>query len=115
MTDETAAARLARYRETWLASPLVATGENGVPDVARLEPLWRWSDFFATGCVRHPEVIAELCRSGVIERRYTGGELASRLAHELRDTADEETLERGLRQFRQREMSEIKAVFARYA
>jgi glutamate-ammonia-ligase adenylyltransferase len=107
MTDETAAARLARYREAWLAASAVAAAGGALPDTAKLEPLWGWSDFFATGCIRHPEVIAELCRSGVIERSYTGGELASRLAHELCDTADEEALGRVLRQFRQREMLRI--------
>ena len=105
MSDESAAARLARFREQWRALPGVSG--PGYPGLERLETLWSWSDFFAVTSVRHPALIADLCGSGVIERAYAGGEMAARLEAVLADVGDETALERGLRQFRQREMLRI--------
>ena len=107
MTDESAAARLARYREAWLSAPAVQHGGPAFPDIGRLERLWSWSDFLATACTRNPALIGELFRSGVMERGYRGGELAARLERQLADVADETGLERALRLFRQREMLRI--------
>jgi glutamate-ammonia-ligase adenylyltransferase len=105
MSDESAAARLARFREQWLALPGVSG--PGYPAPERLERLWSWSDFFAVTSVRHPAQIADLCGSGVIERAYAGGEMAARLETALADVGDEAALEHGLRQFRQHEMLRI--------
>jgi glutamate-ammonia-ligase adenylyltransferase len=107
MTEESVAARLVRYREAWLTAPEVAEQPGSFPSAGRLEPLWQWSEFFAQACVRSPTLIGELCRSGIIERPYAGGEMAARLERLLTDVDDETGLERALRQFRRREMLRI--------
>ncbi len=106
MTEQSTASRLARYREAWQAST-AAFAARDLPSMARLEPVWAWSDFFAKTSLREPQLLIDLAASGVVERAYLDGELAARLSERLQTIDDEPGLERALRQFRQYEMMRI--------
>ncbi len=107
MTDETVAARLARYRETWRAAPSVDELADSLPPAAQREALWAQSDFAAQICLREPALLAELYRDGLLDRAYAGGEMADSLAQRLAGSDDEDALATALRRFRRREMLRI--------
>ena len=66
MTEEAAAERLERYRDTWRKTPGVADLGAQLPDPARMERLWGSSDFLAQACLRDPALLARLHTSGLL-------------------------------------------------
>ena len=104
MTEEAAAARLERYRDAWRNTPGVADLAAQLPDPARMEQLWGWSDYLAQVCLRDPPSLARLHTSGLLDRAYRAHEMQAALAAALSGVQDEASLESVLRQFRQREM-----------
>ena len=104
MSEESAAARLERYRNAWRNTPGVADLAPSLPDSGRLEQLWAWSDFAAQACLRHPSLLAELHASGLLDRPCREPEMARALATMLVAAQDEAGLEAALRRFRQRQM-----------
>ena len=107
MTEESAAARLERYREAWQQAPGVTDRETAFPDVGRMEQVWAWSDYVAKACLRDPQLLAGLHTEGLLERCREQGEMAAALAQMLRDADEEVLLESALRRFRRREMVRI--------
>ncbi|MCG6966786.1 MAG: bifunctional [glutamate--ammonia ligase]-adenylyl-L-tyrosine phosphorylase/[glutamate--ammonia-ligase] adenylyltransferase [Chromatiaceae bacterium] len=107
MNEESAAARLERYRSSWQATPAVAELAPDLPDSGQLEQVWRFSDYVAQVCLRRPQLLADLYRRGLLDRPYLAGEMAGGLAAALQDVADEAALEAVVRRFRQREMVRI--------
>mgnify|MGYP000494157735 CR=1 FL=1 len=102
MTEESAAARLERYREAWQQAPGVRDLETAFPDVGRMEQVWAWSDYVAKACLRDPQLLADLHAEGLLDRRREQGEMADALAAMLRDADEEVLLESALRRFRRR-------------
>jgi len=107
MTEESAALRLQRYRDAWRIAPGVVDSASVFPDVERMEKVWGWSDYVAQVCLRNPRLLAELHASGLLDRGYHDGEMASALAGLLDGVDDEAALDAGLRRFRRREMVRI--------
>ncbi len=107
MTEESAALRLQRYRDAWRTAPGVVDSTTGFPDVERMEKVWGWSDYVAQVCLRKPRLLADLHASGLLDRCYRDGEMASALSARLDGVDGETALEAGLRRFRQREMVRI--------
>ena len=107
MTEESAAARLERYREAWQQAPGVMDRETAFPDVGRMEQVWAWSDYVAKACLRDPQLLAGLHTEGLLDRCREPGEMAAALAQMLRDADEEVLLESALRRFRRREMVRI--------
>ncbi len=82
------------------------------------ERVWACSEFVAESCTRYPEVLADLRASGDLDRPYAAAEDDSaqrrrvslhlaRLRDALGDSPGEDTLRRGLRRMRRREMVRI--------
>ena len=107
MTEESAAARLERYREAWQQVPGVMDRETAFPDVGRMEQVWAWSDYVAKACLRDPQLLAGLHTEGLLDRCREQGEMAAALAQMLHDADEEVLLESALRRFRRREMVRI--------
>jgi glutamate-ammonia-ligase adenylyltransferase len=107
MTEESAAARLQRYREAWQQVPGVMDGETAFPDLGRTQQVWAWSDYVAKACLRDPQLLAGLHAEGLLDRCREQGEMAAALAVMLRDADEEALLESALRRFRRREMVRI--------
>ncbi len=62
------------------------------------------SEFIASWCIRNPEKLAELIQSGDLDQSYQATQWWQSLEARVEYGADEADLDRGLRQFRQREM-----------
>lgn len=107
MTEESAAARLERYRNAWRDAPGVVDSTADFPDVERMELVWGWSEYVAQTCLRNPQLLADLHASGLLDRCRASGEMAGSLAATLEGVDDDIALESGLRRFRQREMVRI--------
>ena len=71
------------------------------------ERVFPFSDFVASGCTRFPAVLAELVESGRLEQTYRADAYADGLKTLLTDVEEQKTLEKRLRQFRNREMIRI--------
>ena len=107
MSEEPAAARLARYLDAWRAAPSVSELADVLPPLKSITALWAQSDFAAQTCLRDPGALAELQRDGLLDRAYAGGEMADELAWRLEGIDDEDALIAVLRLFRRREMLRI--------
>ncbi len=69
--------------------------------------VWEGSDFVAQHCLKQPELLMRLQRSGAFTRSYADGEMDSQLVEALTEVADEPTLHRELRRFRNAQMVRI--------
>jgi glutamate-ammonia-ligase adenylyltransferase len=65
------------------------------------------SEFVAHTCTQHPEVLAELIRSGDLERGYTAGWITTAVQHATGTVTDDAGLKQALRLIRRREMVRI--------
>jgi len=72
-----------------------------------LPRVWACSEVSARLCIRTPEVLFDLDRSGDLLRSYSDEEYRSRIDTALVDVTDEVTLAKVLRRFRQREWLRI--------
>ena len=72
-----------------------------------LARVWACSEFVARSCQQRPELLAELCADGALERAYEPQELRRRLVGALAGVTDNDGLNRQLRRFRLREMVRI--------
>lgn len=75
--------------------------------LADLPLVWATSDFVCQLCTRHPQLLRSLSDSGDLLSTYAPAHYSEMLAHQLVDIADEASLHRCLRLFRQREMLRI--------
>ena len=107
MSEEPAAARLARYLDAWRAAPSIAELADALPPLEGIKALWAQSDFAAQTCLRDPGALGELQRDGLLDRAYAGGEMADELRRRLDGIDDEDALIAVLRLFRRREMLRI--------
>ena len=73
MAEESAAARLQRYREAWRQASGGMDGETAFPDIGRMEQVWAWSDYVAKACLRDPQLLAGLHAEGLLDRRREQG------------------------------------------
>lgn len=69
--------------------------------------VWEGSDFVAQYCLRQPEQLMQLQRSGVLGRSYADGEMERLLGDRLAEVIDETALQRELRRFRNEQMVRI--------
>ncbi|MEX0732352.1 MAG: bifunctional [glutamate--ammonia ligase]-adenylyl-L-tyrosine phosphorylase/[glutamate--ammonia-ligase] adenylyltransferase [Aquisalimonadaceae bacterium] len=69
--------------------------------------VWSCSPFVARTCLRDPDLLPDLIRSGDLETAYAEGDMAERLTQRLQDVDGEDALNIQLRQFRSREMVRI--------
>ena len=69
--------------------------------------VWEASDYVAVAVARHPEVLADLIASGVLEQPHDAVALGINLDAALAETADEPGLQQALRRFRRSEMIRI--------
>ncbi|WP_029134556.1 bifunctional [glutamate--ammonia ligase]-adenylyl-L-tyrosine phosphorylase/[glutamate--ammonia-ligase] adenylyltransferase [Sedimenticola selenatireducens] len=74
---------------------------------AELLRVWEGSDFVAQHCLKQPELLMWLQRSGVLAHSYSDGELDRLLGARLDEVADEPALHRELRRFRNEQMVRI--------
>ncbi|WP_275099247.1 bifunctional [glutamate--ammonia ligase]-adenylyl-L-tyrosine phosphorylase/[glutamate--ammonia-ligase] adenylyltransferase [Sedimenticola hydrogenitrophicus] len=74
---------------------------------AELLRVWEGSDFVAQYCLKQPELLMRLQRSGELVRSYSDGDLERLLAERLTGVADEPALHRELRRFRNEQMVRI--------
>ena len=107
MSKESAADRLARYRDAWHLGPGAEQPAAELPSLEQLEAVWRWSDFAAQVCTRSPQLLADLVDGGLLNRAYRAGEMDARLSARLTDADAEEIVGTELRRFRQGEMLRI--------
>ncbi|QTA92765.1 bifunctional [glutamate--ammonia ligase]-adenylyl-L-tyrosine phosphorylase/[glutamate--ammonia-ligase] adenylyltransferase [Desulfonema magnum] len=91
----------------------VVIGEAGIssPDdpemTAELERVFAFSDFVTRSCIRNPELLEDLIKSGDLKKTYTAEEYDNKLKAMLSGTEDEANLGRVLRCVRRREMVRI--------
>jgi glutamate-ammonia-ligase adenylyltransferase len=96
-------------RRAWEA----VLGEQGItvpghPSLDRtLSRVWEASDFVATSCIRHPQLLPGLLDSGRLDRSYEAGEMERLLVAALEGVADDHALGAALRRFRREEMVRI--------
>ncbi len=108
MHEEPAAQRLDHYRSAWRdALGAADLGDASFPAVEHLERIWSASDFAAKTCLRHPDMLLELHRSGLLDHALDSGEMSALLAERLEGVGDEAALELALRRFRQLQMLRI--------
>jgi len=69
--------------------------------------IFAFSDFIARNCIRHPEILDSLIRSGDLQRPYLPEEYHTRIAGLISGAADADMLGKILRQTRCREMIRI--------
>jgi len=74
---------------------------------AELLRVWEGSDFVAQHCLRQPELLIRLQRSGVLAHSYSDGEMDRLLGDRLAEVADEPALHRELRRFRNEQIVRI--------
>lgn len=93
----------------WLEQPEAAKAAAGfAPEfTAQALRVWEGSEYVAQGCLRDPALLPALQMSGLLERPFEAGELAATLRERLSQTADEEGLQRSLRDFRRYQMVRI--------
>ncbi len=72
-----------------------------------LKRVFTFSDFVARSCIRNPEMLDLLIKSGDLQRSYPDDEYTCKLKALLSGVQEEETLGRFLRRFRRREMVRI--------
>lgn len=90
------------------ASPELATELRAAEGFeATLLKVWEGSDFVAQQCLKQPEQLMRLQRSGVLVRRYADDEIERLLGERLREVVDEAALHRELRCFRNEQMVRI--------
>ena len=100
------------HKNRWQAW-LHAAADRGLllePDDAlskEIEHVWEGSDYVAQSCIRYPELLQELVKSGDLQRSYPIGEMDSRLRLKLAGVSLEADLHQRLRQLRRREMVRI--------
>ncbi|MCU7924638.1 MAG: bifunctional [glutamate--ammonia ligase]-adenylyl-L-tyrosine phosphorylase/[glutamate--ammonia-ligase] adenylyltransferase [Candidatus Thiodiazotropha sp. (ex Dulcina madagascariensis)] len=73
----------------------------------RLLKVWEASDYVAQTSQRHPDLLPDLYRQGVLDRRLADGEMGERLAVGLAGVGDEAALSQCLRQYRRQQMVRI--------
>jgi glutamate-ammonia-ligase adenylyltransferase len=95
-----------RAWETALAEHEVAVPESPLL-VGTLPAVWEASDFVATTCIRHPQLLPSLLDAGRLERSYGEGEMDRMLGEALHGVADDQSLATALRLFRRAEMVRI--------
>jgi len=88
-----------RYQQSLKAMP-----ELPEAAAATLPRVWLCSEFVAQNCTRHPQLLADLIKSGDLQSTQSP---ASRVIAALQAVQDEAELSRSLRQVRRREMTRI--------
>ncbi len=97
-----------KWRQWQSASPELAAELRSVAGFeAALLQVWEGSDFVAQFCLKQPQQLVQLQRSGVLMARYADGEMARLLGERLAGVADETALHRELRRFRNEQMVRI--------
>ncbi len=90
-----------------------ALAERGVPIPDHpllgetLTPVWEASDYVVQSCIRHPNLLPELLRSGRLDRASAPGETDQLLAAALDGVEDAQSLSTRLRRFRRAEMVRV--------
>ncbi|WP_456413628.1 bifunctional [glutamate--ammonia ligase]-adenylyl-L-tyrosine phosphorylase/[glutamate--ammonia-ligase] adenylyltransferase [Thiolapillus sp.] len=100
------AERLESLLAQWSACPqaeMLATEDF----VHEQRQVWAASDYVAQTCLRHPDLLLDLVRDGVLDRALETGEMAAQLRVVLEEAADEAALLPALRRFRRRQMLRI--------
>ena len=72
-----------------------------------LPPVWACSHFVTRACLRDPELLDELLRTGDLEHSYPDDGFRSRILERTAGLTDPESLKVALRRFRRREMVRI--------
>ncbi len=82
---------------------------DGAPESLRpmLPRVWEGSNFVADTCLRHPDWLAWLARSGRLHERADATWLAGMLAESIPIDADDQVFLDGLRRFRRRQLARI--------
>ncbi len=75
--------------------------------IAELKRVWEASDYVAQSCMRAPDLLFALLESDALHSSYPQGEIARLLQQGLAQVADEESLHKGLRVFRNSQMVRI--------
>lgn len=97
-----------KWRHWQTVSPELATELCSVAGFeAELLRVWEGSDFVAQYCLKQPELLVRLQRSGVLAHSYSDGEMDRLLGARLDEVTDESTLHRELRRFRNEQMVRI--------
>ncbi len=107
--DSIAAELVPAFELVWQRLTEVANDNEIKAAIGRpeLPGVFSASDFISSWCIRQPDNLAELIDSGDLDRAYISTCWAQKLAARVTHCTDETTLNRILRQFRQREMVRI--------
>lgn len=74
---------------------------------AQLKQVWEASDYVAQSCLRYPQLLVSLVKSGLLSRPFESREMAQHLDQDLEAASDEPSLQQLLRQFRRAQMVRI--------
>ncbi|MFZ0132124.1 MAG: bifunctional [glutamate--ammonia ligase]-adenylyl-L-tyrosine phosphorylase/[glutamate--ammonia-ligase] adenylyltransferase [Desulfobacterales bacterium] len=113
MSAETMAGFSAEHAENKWRALIAAAEESGIrlpvaPEFRRSAGrVFAFSDFVFENCVRHPALLADLARSGDLERDYPADAYGHALERVLEGLTTQAEIEKILRDFRRRELVRI--------
>jgi len=99
--------RAAGYKDAFAGAGSAVSRQVGLSSLPAIDFVWGISDFVAHNCVRNPEILLSLVKTGDLQRSYGRNDYRERLSGCVSPVVEEEDLGRRLRLFRQREMVRI--------